>query len=80
MDKKQHQIICTSFAHGKKHDFRLFKESKVKIHPEISVLTDTGYQGLQKLHKNSKMPKKKSKNYPLSKEDKKITGNFQKNA
>jgi ribosomal protein L35 len=43
----------------------------VKIHPEIGVLTDTGYQGLQKLHKNSSMPKKKSKNHPLSKEDKK---------
>ncbi len=34
------------------------------------MLTDTGYQGLQKLHKNSSMPKKKSKKHPLSNEDK----------
>ncbi len=34
------------------------------------MLTDTGYQGLQKLHKNSSMPKKKSKKHPLSHEDK----------
>jgi hypothetical protein len=35
------------------------------------VLTDTGYQGLQKLHANTAMPKKKSKKNPLSGEDKK---------
>jgi len=34
------------------------------------VLTDTGYQGLQKLHENSSMPKKRSKNHPLNKDDK----------
>jgi hypothetical protein len=35
------------------------------------VITDTGYQGLQKIHINSVLPKKKSKNNPLTKEDKK---------
>jgi hypothetical protein len=34
------------------------------------VLTDTGYQGLAKLHANSELPKKKSKKNPLTKEDK----------
>jgi hypothetical protein len=34
------------------------------------VLTDTGYQGLGKLHANSELPKKKSKKNPLTKEDK----------
>lgn len=34
-------------------------------------MTDTGYQGIKKLHQNSSLPKKKSKKKPLSKEDKK---------
>ena len=71
VDKKSRKIICTAFSNGKRHDFRLFKESKTHLHPEIKVLTDTGYQGLQKRHKNTQMPKKKSKKNPLTKEDKK---------
>jgi hypothetical protein len=31
---------------------------------------DTGYQGIQKIHANSLLPKKKSKKSPLTKEDK----------
>ena len=46
----------------------MFKESNTAIHPQKCVLTDTGYQGLQKIHANTKLPKKKSKKYPLTKE------------
>lgn len=63
-------MICTCFSNGKRHDFRLFKESKTRIHPDIKVITDTGYQGLQKIHGNSDLPKKRSKKNPLTKEDK----------
>jgi hypothetical protein len=70
VDKKSQQIICTAFANGKRHDFRLFKESKTQIHPAIGVVTDTGYQGLQKIHAKTQMPKKRSKKNPLTKEDK----------
>jgi len=70
VDKKSQQIICTAFANGKRHDFRLFKESKTQIHPAIDVVTDTGYQGLQKIHAKTQMPKKRSKKNPLTKEDK----------
>lgn len=71
MDKRSRKIICTAFSNGKRHDFRLFKESKIHIHPEIKALTDSGYLGLQKLHAKTQMPKKKSKRNPLSQEDKK---------
>ncbi len=71
MDKKEKLVICTNFTNGKRHDFRLFKESGVRIHPEIRSLTDTGYQGIHKLHQNSELPKKKTKKNPLNKEDKK---------
>jgi len=64
-------VICTAFTNGKRHDFRLFKESKTKINPGIKVITDSGYQGLQELHSQSELPKKKTKKNPLTKEDKK---------
>ncbi len=70
MDKKTKQVICTAFSNGKRHDFRLFKESKTKIYPEVKAITDTGYQGIQKLHVKSEMPKKKTKKNPITKEDK----------
>lgn len=33
LDKRSQQIICTACANAKRHDFRLFKESKTRIHP-----------------------------------------------
>jgi len=63
-------IICTAYSEGKRHDFRLFKESGVQFAKNITALTDTGYLGLQKLHENTLMPKKKTKKKPLTKEDK----------
>jgi hypothetical protein len=71
VDKKSHRIICTDFCNGKRHDFRLFKESKTHIHPDTDVLVDTGYQGIKKIHGRSELPKKKTKKKPLTKEDKK---------
>jgi hypothetical protein len=71
IDKKTRQVICTAFSNGKRHDFRLFKESRTLIHPEVKVLTDTGYQGIQKLHAKAELPKKKTKKNPLTKDDKK---------
>jgi hypothetical protein len=71
VDKDSQKIICTAFSNGKRHDFRLFKESKTHIHQAIKVVTDTGYQGLQKIHGKTELPKKKSKRKPLTQEDKK---------
>ena len=57
-------------AKGRVHDFRLFKESKTAIHPLTESLTDSGYQGIQKIHRNAVKPIKGTKKNPLSKEDK----------
>jgi len=70
VDKKKKTIICTRFSNGRRHDFRLFKESGVRLHPTIKSLTDTGYQGIQNIHHNAALPKKKTKKNPLTKEDK----------
>lgn len=72
VDKKTKKVICTSFSNGKKHDFRLFKESRVRWTKERAGVTDSGYTGIKKLQKNSRLPKKSSKKRPLTKEEKKI--------
>ena len=63
-------MIATAFGNGRKHDYRLFKESATHIHAKIKTQTDTGYQGIQKHHINCDIPKKRSKKNPLTKADK----------
>lgn len=70
MDKKSTQIICTNFSNGKKHDFRLFKESRIYWNEEIRGVTDTGYTGIKKIRRNAVLPKRASKNHPLTKQEK----------
>ncbi|MDR3365566.1 MAG: transposase, partial [Prevotellaceae bacterium] len=70
VDKKDRRIICTAFAAGKKHDFKLFCESKTHFAKTTGVKTDSGYLGIKKLHSNSELPHKKSKFHPLSKQEK----------
>lgn len=70
VDKRSKKIICVAGTVGRKHDFRLFKESKTYVHPSIKTQVDTGYQGMQKLHSNTELPKKRSKKNPLTKEEK----------
>jgi IS5 family transposase len=71
VDRGKQKIICTAFGNGRKHDFRLFKESKVHMHPKTKTVGDSGYQGIQKIHEDSEIPKKKSRRKPLTKEDRK---------
>ena len=71
VDKCTKKIVCTNITNGKRHDFRLFKESKVRVAMDIKLLTDTGYLGLKKIHANTSMPQKSSKTKPLTKADKK---------
>jgi hypothetical protein len=70
VDKATGKIICIAHDKGRRHDFRLFRESNVRLHPDTEALTDTGYLGLQKIHGKTTMPKKRSKKNPLSREDK----------
>ncbi len=63
-------MVCTDFAPGKTHDFQLFKDSNIRFLSGTKAKTDSGYQGLARLHANSATPKKKSKHHPLSKADK----------
>ena len=70
VDKESKKIISTDLSNGKMHDFKLYKRSNTAIHPDIKSINDSGYQGLQKMHINTELPKKKSKGSSLSKSDK----------
>jgi chromosomal replication initiator protein len=70
VQKGKRKILKTNFCNGKKHDFRLYKESRVPLKTQTELKADTGYQGIQKLHEQSLIHKKKTKNNPLTKEDK----------
>jgi hypothetical protein len=69
IEKATRKIICVSFASGRRHDFRLFKESGVRFRPGTVIKTDTGYQGIHKFHGNSVLPRKRTKKKPLTAED-----------
>ena len=66
VDFQSGEIIALAFSNGKKHDFQLFKESRTHVKAETVLEADTGYLGLAQIHANSLLPKKRSKNHPLT--------------
>ncbi|WP_428994156.1 transposase [Bacillus cereus] len=49
LNQKTKEILCIAQGKGHIHDFRLFKESMGQgIHRKISLLADSGYQGIRK--------------------------------
>jgi transposase len=52
------------------HDFRIYKENPIYIGEKIELIGDKGYQGVKKIHSNSRTPIKRMKNKSLSKEQK----------
>ncbi|WP_416375300.1 hypothetical protein [Spiroplasma poulsonii] len=48
IEQETKKIIATSFSLGKKHDYALFKESKIPILKNTKLIVDSGYQGIQK--------------------------------
>lgn len=48
----------------------MFVESKLPILKTTEIIVDAGYQGIDKIHANVLIPKKKTKKNPLTKEQK----------
>ncbi|MCC5668489.1 IS5 family transposase [Nostoc sp. CHAB 5784] len=71
VDQSTREILCTSHGKGKEHDFRIFKNSKVRFRKDIEFLGDKGYQGIHKLHAKSRIPKNKPLRGELNREEKK---------
>ncbi|WP_416375023.1 transposase [Spiroplasma poulsonii] len=70
IEQETKKIIATSFSLRKKHNYALFKESKIPILKNTKLIVDSGYQGIQKNHNNVLIPTKKTKKNPLNKEQK----------
>jgi hypothetical protein len=56
---------------GSEHDFKVFKDTiGDSISNSIPIDADSGYQGLQELHPNCRIPIKATKNHQLTKREK----------
>ena len=71
-------IYSIRFAKGSVHDFNLFKNSKWDFVKKILLMLDKGYIGINKIHANSLLPIKASKNHKLSDEEKKFNSELSK--
>lgn len=63
-------IYSISFAKGSIHDFNLFKNSSHDYNRNTTLFVDMGYIGIEKIHKNSIIPIKSSKNHKLTNDEK----------
>lgn len=54
---------------GSEHDFHLFKRTFEGSPNNVVYVADLGYLGINKIHSNSKIPKKKSKKHALNEEE-----------
>src|SRR5215469_12592322 len=71
MEREKKVIIDVQQAEGSVHDFKLFKDTIGKnIDESILAQTDLGCLGIEKLHINSLIPIKESKNHKLNKQEK----------
>lgn len=64
------EIRCVVNGYGRKHDYKLFLDSKIHFHSDTESLEYSGYQGISKLHFNSCLPQKKPRGGKLTKEQK----------
>ena len=70
-DPEADWVLSADQAEGSVHDFQIYKDSVGSaVSPDVQAKTDSGYQGIASYHANSEVPYKKSKNRPLSKEEK----------
>lgn len=71
-DEKKRILILTPSKHGRVHDKKLADKNLLahRIPDSVSILADTGFQGLQKYHPNVLLPKKKPPHGFLNDEEK----------
>lgn len=69
---KKKILLVTPTKHGRMHDKKLSDKNMIasRIPEEVSLLVDTGFQGVQKQHLNTLIPKKKPKGGFLSESEK----------
>ena len=69
--RSNREILDVREAKGSVHDFKLYKDTVGKNVDESYIMqTDLGYLGIEKLHANSQVPYKESKNHKLTMREK----------
>ncbi|WP_449459512.1 transposase, partial [Streptococcus suis] len=69
----RHPAFQFAFSDGHTLDFTLFKEGIGYSLPHNTlVFVDVGYLGILKFHENTFMPAKRSRNHPVTQEDKQL--------
>lgn len=63
-------ILAVRCARGTKHDFKMLKESRLKINENAQIKVDKGFLGILKLFANAQIPFKAAKHKPLTNEQK----------
>ena len=71
--------MCVFFAKGHEHDFTMFKDSRLPLMVETTVIVDKGYQGITKINANSLIPFKTRKKHKLTPNQKKHNSVIEKN-
>jgi hypothetical protein len=71
-DENKYIHYMSNTKSGRRHDKRIADKEDVarQIPEDVTVWTDTGFQGMQKQHTNTVMPVKAAKNKPLTYEQK----------
>ena len=71
-DKHKRILVVTPTKSGRRHDKRLADKNQLiqNIPQAIGIVTDTGFQGIQKQHNHVVQPYKATKNHPLTPEQK----------
>jgi hypothetical protein len=71
-DSRKRILFLSPTKSGRRHDKRIADKFGIiqQIPDSVTVWTDTGFQGIHTYHENTVMPKKATKNKPLSREEK----------
>jgi hypothetical protein len=70
-NKSKKVLLLTPTKHGRVHDKKMSDKYSIVSHipPKVGIFADSGFQGIQKQHKNVLMPIKGSKKKPLTELD-----------
>jgi hypothetical protein len=67
IERGSRQVIDVQEAKGSEHDFKVFKDTiGSAVSKSIPIDADSGYQGLQEVHPNCRIPAKASKKHKLT--------------
>lgn len=71
-DNQRKVLVLTKQKSGRRHDKRLGDKSNLftSLPEEVDLFVDTGFQGVQKIHHRTYMPKKRRKKNPLTEGEK----------